>query len=154
MRKLRTITANALIVALLGLSAVSIAADRELWPFSPYPMYSVADAAAAGAKPGDLGTEYELFSLRLYGVPRDGAPERFLTLRYASLSHYHSLARLVAATPVDDAGIRAIVSEVLAGYTARRAATEPELAAVRLYALEWEGDAPSQLHLLAEVRAP
>lgn len=58
----RRTVANGIVLALLAGQAAAVLADRELWPFSPYPMYSTLQT----------GTITRLW---LYRVGADGTEE-------------------------------------------------------------------------------
>jgi hypothetical protein len=126
----RRLLANAILLAILGGQAVAVVAERELWPFSPYPMFS---------KP--LGPTVARF--RLHGVLEDGAE---LPLRHRSAFHPFRAAQLEGALDRMDRGQLAVaVRDLYARYEARRAGglhDGPPLAALRLYRLVWRTAAP------------
>jgi hypothetical protein len=57
--KRRLLISQAIVAVLIIGALVSIVTDRELWPFSPYPMYSYAQQ------------DYSSVRMRLYGVTQD-----------------------------------------------------------------------------------
>jgi hypothetical protein len=143
----RRLVANAALLLILGGQALALALDRELWPFSPYAMFS-------GLREGPTVSR-----LWLFGVREDGTEialrERaaFAPLRPAQLE---GALRSLLARP--DA-LRAALRDLLALHGARR--RDPPLKGLRLYELRWRADPdaldparPLARERVAEVEAP
>jgi hypothetical protein len=140
----RRLLATAILLAILGGQAAAILLDRELWPFSPYPMFSESMTG-------------EMSQLWLFGVLADGT-EAPLGNREAF--HPFRLAQLLGALERMSAGERAeALRDMLARREARRLEGHdvgPQLAAMRLYRMTWASDDPDakpERELLAEARA-
>jgi hypothetical protein len=141
----RRLLANGILLAILLGQAVAIVADRELWPFSPYPMFSTV-----------LGPTVARFWLS--GVRADGTE---IALRARSAFHPFRLAQLEGALErMDPPELAAATRDLLARYEARREAGRhdgPPLAALRIYRVVWQTDAaagadPIARELLSEAR--
>ena len=144
MSRSRRLFANLIIAAILAGSAAAIVTGLELWPFSPYPMFSAV-------RRGPTVT-----SLWLYGV-LPGGEEVPLSDRAAF--HPFRLAQLEAALArLDLPGREEGLRDILARHETRRHAG-PGLAGLRLYRMTFGIDAraanrdrPLARELLAEVR--
>lgn len=138
------LVANAILLAILAGQAAAIVSGRELWPFSPYPMFS---------KP--LGDTVSRFWL--HGMLADGSE---VPLRQRSAFHPFRLAQLEGALARMDAGeLAEAARDMLARYESRRAAGDhrgPRLSALRIYRVTWDTGVPAgeplARELLAEAR--
>lgn len=151
---MQRLKAQVLIVFLVGSSLAAIAADREWWPFSCYPMYAGGDESS------------DLSSFLLEGVRADGtsvslmgtaAIEPFNPARLTS-----AFTRLSDPRSPRDRLVRAVQS-LLDRYERRRLRGEltgPPLVSLRLYRALWRldgpvlprADSPASRVLLAEAR--
>ena len=114
-------------VFLLG-SAVSLIAQRELWPFSPYPMFA--------ALQGPELTRHDVVGLSAKDskeIPL--APSRRTSL-VAGTRYREMLDRLVANG--SESEIRAYLANAAAGYERARPIADPPLRSVRLYRSRWQ----------------
>lgn len=145
----RRLLANAIVLAILGGQALAIVLDRELWPFSPYPMYS------------ELRRGPTVSRLWLYGLSVDGAEA---PLKERAAFHPFRLAQLEGALArLDEPRLREALQDLLARYEAGRRDGRHagrELSALRLYRMTWNvdpearnRDRPLARDLLAEARA-
>ena len=144
MSKRRLMFANAVIIFLIANSLFDIAADRQHWPFSNYPMYSWVQR------------DYSLSAPQLFGV-RKGRPHDEIPLRGDYIRPFDNsrlrwaFERLMSE---EDPEMRQEVldealRDCLARYERARLARRhngPPLQGVRLYRLRW------RLHPLAENR--
>ncbi|MFI5403246.1 MAG: hypothetical protein ACHQ1G_09935 [Planctomycetota bacterium] len=148
MTRRRRLLANAVILAILCGQLLAIVLDRELWPFSPYSMYS------------DLRRGPAVTRLWLYGVAADGT-EAPLEL---SMVHPYRFPQLeTALSRLQGADVQEGLRDILARYEARRRAGRhagPTLSALRLYRMTWTADPrvanrdrPLERDLLAEAGA-
>lgn len=149
MSRSRRVVANLAIAAILAGSAAAIVTGRELWPFSPYPMFS---ALRRGPTVRDLW---------LYGV-LPGGDETPLSDR--SAFHPFRLAQLKAALErLAPPARREALEDMLARYEHRRIAglhAGPGLVGLRVYRMTFEcddraanRDRPLARELLAETLA-
>jgi len=149
MSRSRRALANLVIAAILAGSGAAIVTGRELWPFSPYPMFS---ALRRGPTVEDVW---------LYGV-LPGGDETPLSDR--SAFHPFRLAQLkVALERLAPPARQEALADMLARYEQRRRSgwhAGPELAGLRVYRLTFELDdraanreRPLARELLAEARA-
>ncbi len=130
----RLAVASAAIAAVLAGSAAAIVSGRELWPFSPYPMF-----AGYRSGPTFSGTW-------LAGVRADGAGE--VPLRSGrSIEPFgfrmKTVLRRIAQGPDGAARLERALADVLARYEAGRRAGRhdgPALKGIRLYFAEWDYD--------------
>ncbi len=146
MTRSRRLLANLLVLGIVAGSAAAIATGRELWPFSPYPMFS--------------GVHRETTVARhwIYGVLPDGREVPLSDRRF-----FHPLrpAQLEAAfARLGPAERREGLDDILSRYEARRAAGRhggPRVTGLRLYRMTFEleadagnRDRPLARELLAE----
>jgi hypothetical protein len=154
-KPVRLLLAVGLIVTIVGASAFDIAADREDWPFSQYPMFSYVER------------EPRIERLRVMGVPaRPGSSE--IALLDSDLIAPFDQCRLSTAlartynNPARRDVTNLMLADILRRYeNARRAGKHdgPPLAAVRLYRMQWQLDpharnvaTPDERQPLREVR--
>jgi glycosyltransferase involved in cell wall biosynthesis len=141
MSRNRLVLASLCTFGIVGGSALDIVRDREHWPFSQYPMFSIIDRS------------HDHRTLRLHGVVRHTAQELPLT-DFAHLEPFDqcrlssALVRLRGERPGD---LAAAVTDVYDRYERRREAGDhdgPPLQAVRLYQLHWvlQPGAPNAMH--------
>ncbi len=149
MSRPRRLLVNLVIAAILAGQGAAIVLDRELWPFSPYPMFSTAQRGPVVSR------------LWLYGVLPGGREvaltdrAAFLPLRLAQIEG--GLGRLAPE------GLREGLGDLLARYEARRREgghAGPPIEGLRLYRMTFEIDAlaasrdrPLSRELLAEAPA-
>jgi len=147
MTRSRRLLANLLVLGVVAGSAAAIGTGHELWPFSPYPMFSRTHRGPTVER------------LWVYGVLPDG---REVPLSDRRAFHPLRLAQLEAAlTNLGPAGRREGLEDMLSRYEVRRGAGRhggPRFTGLRLYrmAFELEDDAgnrdrPLVRELLAEV---
>ena len=142
----RRLVANAVLLAILLGSAAAIVSGRELWPFSPYPMFSSVQEAVVE-------------KLWIRGVLADGTE-----IRIASHRAFHPLrlAQLTAGLQrLSGDRLDAALRDVLARYGIHRRAGHhggPALAGIRIYRMTFALDAdlagrdrPLSRELVAEV---
>ncbi|MCK6461169.1 MAG: hypothetical protein L6Q95_14905 [Planctomycetes bacterium] len=131
MTRRRRLLANGILVAILLGQAAAIVSGRELWPFSPYPMFSRS-----------LAPTVERFWL--CGVREDGAE---IALRSTAAFHPFRLAQLEGALARMDApALAEAARDMLARYEARRLAGRHDgapLRSLRIYRVVWRTAAPS-----------
>jgi hypothetical protein len=126
--------------------------DTEQWPFSQYPMFSVAWTARS------------FTWLRLCGVTSDGRELALDANRYIrplDLSRLPKALRVILASPDGKRQVRIVLVDCLKRYEALRQRGEhagPPLVAMRLYELAWTIDRdaanierPDRRRLIAEV---
>jgi hypothetical protein len=136
-------------------SAYDIATDQEHWPFSQYPMFS-----------GEWRQQTFTW-LRLVGVTQDGGELPLASndyLRPFDLSRLPKALRQMLQEPDGRARVAVAVQDCLRRYEELRANhghDGPQLAAMRLYEVEWriEPDGsnverPDRRTLLTEVKRP
>ncbi len=142
-------------LAFIAGSAYDLAMDQEHWPFSQYPMFSVAWHAST-------------FSwLRLYGVADDGREFPLESNRYIlpfDQSRLPKAFRQMLERPDGVARARAGLVDCLVRYRELRLQGEhdgPPLSALRLYKVEWRIDPaaanvdhPDRRELVAEADRP
>jgi hypothetical protein len=141
----RRLLANAVILAILGGQAAAIVTGRELWPFSPYAMYS------------NLRRGPTISRLWVVGVSEGGAE----TPLHGAMLHPFRFSQLEAGLGRLDGEVRREgLSDLLRRYEVRRLAGRhagPALEALRLYRMTFDAAAdgdrrPLARDLLAEVR--
>jgi hypothetical protein len=155
LRRVAVYTVGAvLVVGSLGEISISPPADREHWPFSPYPMY-------ASLTPASLTVR------RLFGVTRETPPREIPLFEPRFIRPFdnsrlsHSLNRM-RQSPDRERLLREALSDCLRRYEAQRRVGRhngPPLSRVRLYELHWETldsrarnrEAPERRELLFEV---
>jgi hypothetical protein len=127
----RRLLANGILLAILLGQAAAIVAGRELWPFSPYPMFSKS-----------LAPTVERFWL--CGVREDGTE---IALRKSAAFHPFRLAQLEGALGrLDFKGLAEAAKDLLARYEARRMAGRhdgPPLRSLRIYRVAYGTAAPA-----------
>ncbi len=149
MSRSRRLLANLLVLGIVAGTAAAIATGRELWPFSPYPMFSTVRRGPTVARPW------------LYGVLSDGT-EAPLADRAAF--HPFRLSQLESAFDrLGPADLREGLEDMLSRYEARRRSgrhSGPPVAGLRVYRMTFEleadggnRDRPLARELLAEVSA-
>jgi hypothetical protein len=134
-RVVRRLFLNFLIVGFVAASGYDVVTDSEQWPFSQYPMFSVAWRSPT------------FTWLRLIGVTADGGEVALDANRYLlpfDQSRLPKALRLILAGPDGPAHVRQALADCLARYEELRRAGEhdgPPLVAMRLYELGWTIDA-------------
>lgn len=150
---MRRVFVNALILTFLAGSAYDVVTDQEHWPFSPYPMFSVA------------WTSPTFTWLRVFGVTPDGREFPLDGNRYIApfdQSRLPKAFRQIAERRDGAAQLQTALAEVMTRYETLRqldAHRGPPLAAMRLYEVQWtidrdadNIDRPDRKTLMAEVR--
>jgi hypothetical protein len=151
----RRVVLTAVFLALIGASTYDIVTDQEHWPFSQYPMFSVA-------------WHSRTFSwLRLFGVTADGREFPLASNRYIAPfddSRLPKALRRIMDGADGATRLRTAVADCLARYEVLRADRShdgPPIVAMRLYELEWtidpaaaNVDRPDHRRLITEVRRP
>ena len=149
----RRLLARTLIALIIVGHVTALYFNLELWPFSPYGMYS------------DVRDEYAFTQFDLFAVP-EGAPDREFVLwgesYFRPLSHYHMrsyLGRLDARG--EHAQMQDVLKATLDQYELLREAEGhdgPPIQALRLYRATWSLDVetvpahqPTHKELIAEV---
>jgi hypothetical protein len=127
----RMILAHAVILFVFTGQAFSVLFDVELWPFSPYPMYST------------VRTEYRLEHPTLYAIVDDGSGTEIPLREIAFFAEDRAQAQLLGIyEQVTDAPqFQQALTELLARYNAERGdSTEvgPPLRGLRLYESTWQ----------------
>lgn len=148
------VLALTIIILIVSGHVTALLTNLELWPFSPYPMYS------------ESRNQYTLVQLDLFAVP-EGDPEREFVLwgesYYRPLTHYQTRYFLDS---LNARGERERMMDVLAVTLGRYEALReqgdhdgPSIQALRLYRVTWPLDIdaapagePSRKILIAEVR--
>ena len=144
-----------LVTVMVGGHLSALALDRELWPFSQYPMYARAT------------NERTVLMPRLVGVRRDGGEIALLDSRYLEPFDQARLMQVLAALlQHPDGRERAATALVdcLDRYERRRRAGAhdgPALGALRLYHMLWtleptarNVNAPERRDVVVEVTRP
>jgi hypothetical protein len=144
---------NLVLLMAIGGSIYDIAADREDWPFSQYPMFS------------GVWRSPTFTWLRLFGVTADGREISLDENRYVDPFDQSRLPKAIKRMldePDASERVRLALSDCLKRYERlRRDARHdgPALIAMRLYELEWtidreaaNVDRPDRRRFLAEVR--
>jgi hypothetical protein len=134
MTKRRLSFVNALIASIIGLSLLAILLRKEMWPFSPYAMYSDR------ALPGTIAV------YRLYGMAETGGEEFPLT-EYGQLKPLGALTVDAAFRKLHQKGPSALIREGVLDccqrYESLRQGGEhsgPPLKAIRLYRIGLDTD--------------
>jgi hypothetical protein len=153
MTRRRKALINFVLVTLIGGSLYDIAADREHWPFSQYPMFS------------GVWRSPTFTWLRLFGVTADGREVALDTNEYVApfdQSRLPKAFKRMLDERNDPARVRAALADCLRRYEElRREARHsgPPLIALRLYELEWaidrraaNVDHPDRRRFIAEVQ--
>ncbi|MFN8511709.1 MAG: hypothetical protein U0841_03775 [Chloroflexia bacterium] len=147
----RMILAHAVILFVFSGQAFSVLFDVELWPFSPYPMYST------------VRTSYSLEHPTLYAVVDDAAGTEILLrdIAYFADDRAQSQLLLTFEQPTADPEFQRALAKLLARYDAERGASAevgPPLRGLRLYESSWqlvpgesESEATPQRQLIVEV---
>jgi hypothetical protein len=144
---------NIVIAFVLAGSAYDVVTDREHWPFSQYPMF-------AGVWRSPTFTW-----LRLFGVTEDGREFPLDANRYVApfdQSRLPKALRRILDGRDGDARVQQALADCLARYEQLRREKShdgPQIAALRLYELEWtidpqaaNVDRPDRRSFIAEVR--
>lgn len=159
MTPIRVAVANTLALVLVAGQAAAVAVQRELWPFSPYPMYSK-----------QLRGEWRS-AIRMYGVTAGSSGQHevplfrrryFYPLRLLDVhSHVIPWVKEIERAPSSDpAMLHARLRALLDRYEALRQRGRhkgPPLEAIRLYRLHWKHDpwvrktSPDRRDLLIEI---
>jgi hypothetical protein len=146
------LTAYVILVALLVGSASALASRRELWPFSPYPMYAWVERS-------DDVERYDLVGLKL-----DGGEIRIeATKSLWPLDDARLVTGLIEIWRRNRFEVEPSLAFLLALYEERRRAGRhdfPPLSSLRLYRSQWshpdrearDVDAPQHRTLLFEAR--
>jgi hypothetical protein len=155
MTRSRKILLSLVSIAFLAGSAYDLAADQEHWPFSQYPMFSVAWHAPSF-------TWY-----RLYGVTRDRREFPLDQNRYIAPFDQSRLPKALRRMLEEEDGVarvRAALIDCLVRYRELAADGEhdgPPIDGLRLYEVRWRIDAdaanvdtPDRRTLVAEVERP
>jgi hypothetical protein len=151
--RVRRLFLSAVFLALIAGSAYDVVTDQEHWPFSQYPMFSVAWHSPT-------------FSwLRLFGVTADGREFPLASNRYIApfdLSRLPKALKRIMDGADGAARVRTAVAECLGRYDALRGDRlhdGPPIVAMRLYELVWtidpdaaNVDKPDRRRLITEVR--
>ena len=153
MSSARRVFVNLVVVALIAGSAYDIVTDQEHWPFSQYPMFS------------GIWREPTFTWLRLFGVTPDGREFALDENRFIApfdQSRLPKALKRILERGDGDSQVHTALSDCLARYEELRRQRRhegPQLAALRLYELEWtiEPDAanldrPDRQTFIAEVR--
>jgi len=153
MNPARRAVVNTVLLALLAGSAYDIVTDQEHWPFSQYPMFS------------GVWRSPTFTWLRLFGVTEDGREFPLDANRFIAPFDQSRLPKaLRRILDGRDGGtrVRAALADCLAQYEQLRRQRRhdgPQLAALRLYELEWtidpeaaNVDRPDRRAFVAEVR--
>jgi hypothetical protein len=127
----RMILAHAVILFVLTGHAFSAIFDIELWPFSPYPMYST------------VRTEYRQEHPVLYAVVDDAAGTEIPLRELAYFANDRAQAQLVGIyeRSADVPGLREELATLLTRYKAGRresGVVGPPVRALRLYRASWQ----------------
>lgn len=129
MSRSRRLVANLVLLGILVGSAVAIVTGQELWPFSPYPMFSSVRQPVVG-------------KLWIRGVLGDGTEVRLTSHR---AFHPLRLAQLTAGLErLSGERLDAALRDVLARYGAERRAgyhDGPRLSGIRIYRMTFLLDA-------------
>lgn len=158
MSRYRFWLAHAAIVMIIGGSLYCIAADREFWPFSQYPMFS----GLRGGGPRSI--------LRLYGITEGESIteiplESSKYIRPFDRPRIRSAFRQIRQRENHQHLLNTALGDCLRRYEALRKAGRhhgPPIRGVRLYRLEWwlsnpgsyDPNKPDRRDLLAEVWLP
>jgi hypothetical protein len=153
MSSARRAVVNVAIIALIAGSFYDIVMDREHWPFSQYPMFSGVWRAPS------------FTWLRLFGVTADGREFALDENRFIApfdQSRLPKALKRILDGRDGDARVHTALSDCLAQYEELRRQRRhdgPQLAALRLYELEWtidpdaaNVDRPDRQTFIAEVR--
>jgi predicted membrane protein len=129
MRTHRLLMVYALCAAILGGSLISWVRDKEYWPFSPYPMFSI------------LYPQRRFTTLRLYGVTQGQPPSEFPLDRNEYLQPFDN-SRLPAALAIalDENQLTPVMEDCLKRYEALRVSGihhGPPIQGLRLYRVSW-----------------
>jgi hypothetical protein len=144
---------NTVLLALIAGSAYDVVMDQEHWPFSQYPMFS------------GIWRSPTFTWLRLFGVTADGREFPLDNNRFIAPFDQSRLPKALKRILDGRDGkvrVRTALADCLARYEELRRQKHhegPELAALRLYELEWtidpDGanvDRPDRRDFIAEVR--
>lgn len=137
----RMILAHAVILFVFTGQAFSVLFDVELWPFSPYPMYST------------VRTEYSLKHPTLYAVVDDAAGTEIPLRDIAFFADDRAQSQLLLTfeQPTTDPALQQALAKLLARYDAERGANAevgPPLRGLRLYESSWQlvpGESESEM---------
>ena len=153
MSKARRTFINLVIAFVVVGSAYDIVADQEHWPFSQYPMFS------------GVWRSPTFTWLRLFGVTTDGHEFALDANRYVApfdQSRLPKALKRILDGPDADTRVHRALADCLARYEQLRrdkAHDGPQLAALRLYELEWtidpqaaNVDRPDRRAFIAEVQ--
>jgi hypothetical protein len=153
MNATRRTVVNSLLVALIAGSAYDIATDQEHWPFSQYPMFS------------GVWRSPTFTWLRLFGVTADGHEFPLDANRFIApfdQSRLPKALKRILDGRDGQARVRIALADCLTRYEELRRLRRhegPQLAALRLYELEWaidpeaaNLDRPERRAFIAEVR--
>ena len=149
---MRRLCLNVVFLLVIAGSAFDIAADREHWPFSQYPMFS------------GVWTSPTFTWLRLFGVTADGREFALDANRYVAPFDQSRLPKALKRI-LDGADgvarVRAVLPDLLSRYEELRRADlhdGPPLVGLRLYELEWtidrnaaNVDRPDRRRFIAEI---
>jgi hypothetical protein len=148
----RRLFINLILAGFLAASAYDIVVDQEHWPFSQYPMFSVAWNSPTFAW-------HRLFAVTATGREFPLDENRFITP--FDQSRLPKAFRQILTRSTAKADTLVALKDVLARYEALRVAgrhSGPAATGIRLYELEWSIDAqaanvehPDRKRLLAEV---
>ena len=140
------IVAHAVILLIIAGQALSIAFDVELWPFSPYPMYST------------VRTDYSITRPTLYAVVDDGTGSEVMARDLAFFANDRAEGQLLRTyeRDTDLPQLRGALADLLARYDAARANDQqagPPVRALRLYQTAWQLSGESAAEAAPQYRA-
>jgi hypothetical protein len=153
MHSTRRTLVNAILLAMIAGSAYDVALDQEHWPFSQYPMFS------------GVWRSPTFTWLRLFGMTADGREFPLDANRFIAPFDQSRLPKALKRILDGRNGgmrVRTALADCLARYEDLRRQKQhdgPQLAALRLYELEWtidpeaaNVDRPDRRTFIAEVR--
>lgn len=131
--------ANAVILGVVGLSAACFLVDREIWPFSRFPMYSIVPGRSEPFERlqlvGRTGkAEWDL------AVQTDSATRRYAYIRPFDWSRLRRALNSIESSPDAAGRRREALGDILRRYEERRAAglhDGPRLESIHLYRSRW-----------------
>lgn len=153
MSRSRIILVHVLLGLILTGTAYAIISQRELWPFSPYPMYSWIEHSRSVTR------------LQLYGVTAEAKPREIPVVAMKYLAPLDDARLYVALQRLHGPALKKALAEMLQRYEKLRRKGEhqgPPIQGLRLYQLTWKHidpkhfkpSDPDQRRLISQVERP
>lgn len=147
------IMVHGLLCLIIAGSTYAVVAEREIWPFSPYPMYSWIEKNRSVKR------------LQLYGVTIEATPQEFPIIAMKHLAPLDDARLYVALQRVKGRALKHSLTDMLQRYEELRRSGDhdgPPLQGLRLYQLVWKDidpehfkpTGPDQRRLISEAKRP